>query len=310
MKSPRKLILVCGLCPGDILTLTAAVKCLHDAYPGEFLTDVRTSVPEIWDHNPHITPIPDDDPDAFRIHMEYPQIHHSNHRAINFLGCYTEYLAAVLKREIPLNTNRPHVYLTDEEKGWADQIQDQFLRGRKMPFALVCAGVKHDYTAKQWPIEHYQAVIDATLGYWQWVQVGDSKHDHPPLKNVINLVGQTTHRMLHRLTFHSVLGLGPVTYLLHLCAAFEKPYVYLAGGREPATWYSYPKLHTLHTIGALPCCTGGACWRSRVVALGDGDDKDHCTCERPLIGMLRPVAQCMAMITPAEVVSILNRYRP
>ncbi len=34
---PRKLILKTGLCPGDILTLTAAVESLHRTYPGSTL---------------------------------------------------------------------------------------------------------------------------------------------------------------------------------------------------------------------------------------------------------------------------------
>jgi hypothetical protein len=41
----RKLILRNFQSPGDILMLTAAVRDLHRAHPGEFLTDVRTSCP-------------------------------------------------------------------------------------------------------------------------------------------------------------------------------------------------------------------------------------------------------------------------
>ena len=41
----RKLILRNFQSPGDIVMLTAAVRDLHRAHPGEFLTDVRTSFP-------------------------------------------------------------------------------------------------------------------------------------------------------------------------------------------------------------------------------------------------------------------------
>lgn len=304
---PIKLILHCPLSPGDVMTLTAAIESLHAAYPGEYLTDVRTTAPEIWDHNPHITKIADGDRDAMRLHMEYPQIHHSSERAINFLGCYTEYLSAVLKRPIPLITNRPHLYLSDEEKGWMTMPQEHYHGGRRVPYAIVVAGTKNDYTTKQWPVEHFQAVVDATLGKWQWVQIGDDGHDHPRLKNVIDLVGKTNHRMLHRLVYHCQAGIGPVTYLLHLCAAFEKPYVYLAGGREPVTWISYPRCHVLHTMGALPCCQT-PCWRSRVIKLGDGDSKDAHLCDRPIVGITKPAAQCMAMIKPEQAISILGMY--
>jgi len=46
----------------------------------------------------------------------------------------------------------------------------------------------------------------------------------------------------------------------------------------------------------------GAYWKSRVVPLGDGDKKDQELCERPVLGGIRPVAGCMARISPADVV--------
>lgn len=305
---PRKLILKCSLSPGDVLVMTVAIESLHATYPGQYLTDVRTPVAEIWQGNPWITPIPDDDPEATTIHMEYPQIHRSNQSPVNFVTCYTEYLGEQLDRRLYATVNRPQIYLSDEEKSWMTMPQEHFHGGRKVPYAVLVAGTKNDYTIKQWPVEYYQEVIDRTLGVFQWVQVGESNHNHHPLERCINLVGKTSHRMLHRLIYHAKLGLGPVTYLMHLCAAFEVPYIYIAGGREPVTFLSYPKQHTLHTIGALPCCQSNACWRSRVVPLHDGDEKDNNLCEYPIVGLKMPVAKCMAMITPDEVVRMIQSY--
>lgn len=303
----RKLILSCRLSPGDIMTLTAAIESLHTTYPGQYLTDVRTPCPAIWEHNPHIAPIADDDRSARRIEMEYPQIHRSNQEPVNFLSCYTEYLGEQIGKPLKLTTNRPHLYLSHEEKGWMTMLQEHHTHGRHVPFWLINSGVKGDYTAKQWPVEHYQSVIDATFGRIQWVQIGEAGHNHPSLNNCINLVGKTDHRMLHRLAYHADGSLGPVTYLMHLMAAFEKPYIYIAGGREPSTWLSYPHMHTLHTIGQLDCCRHGGCWKSRIVPLGDGDRKDHELCEQPIVGLQRPVGRCMALIRPEEVVSLLGR---
>jgi ADP-heptose:LPS heptosyltransferase len=307
-KPPKKLILCCNLCPGDILTLTVAVHSLHETYPGQYQTDVRTPCPDIWLNNPHITPLADNDPDAVRIAMEYPQIDRSNQTPINFLSCYTEFLGEQLGRPLYARTNRPLLYLSDAEQGWMTMLQEHFTHGRKTPFGVLVAGSKCDYTIKQWPIEYYQEVIDRTLGLFQWVQIGEAGHNHHRLERCISILGDTTHRMLHRLVYHAALGLGPVTYLMHLCAAFEKPYVYLAGGREPVTFVCYPKMHTLHTIGALPCCRHNACWKSRVVPIGDGDSKDRQLCEHPVLGLKTPVAKCMAMITPYDVVRIIQRY--
>ena len=103
-------------------------------------------------------------------------------------------------------------------------------------------------------------------------------------------------------------GLGPVTFLQHLMAAWQKPYVCLVGGREPATWVQYPYQHTLHQVGRYDCCREKSCWRARVVPLGDGDAKDKSLCEHPVTeGLERPAAKCMADILPSEVVLILER---
>src|SRR5205807_1627752 len=130
------------------------------------------------------------------------------------------------------------------------------------------------FTLKQWPVEHYQQVVDHFRGNVSFVQVGSAEHDHPKLDGVIDLVDRTNTRQLMRLTYHADGGLGPITFLQHLCAAFEKPYVALLGGREPVSWVQYPLQTTLHTLGKLPCCRTKACWKSRVVALHDGGEQD------------------------------------
>jgi len=53
----RRLILSSRQSPGDILMLTAAVRELHRSHPGQFATDVRTPVPELWTNNPYLTPL-------------------------------------------------------------------------------------------------------------------------------------------------------------------------------------------------------------------------------------------------------------
>src|SRR5436309_573741 len=48
---PKKLVLRSKLSPGDILMLTAAVRDLHLTYPNQFITDVRTPCPHLWENN-------------------------------------------------------------------------------------------------------------------------------------------------------------------------------------------------------------------------------------------------------------------
>lgn len=298
----KKLILRNYQCPGDILAMTAAVESLHRTYPGDFKTDCRTTAWEIWQNNPYVQEICSDDPDATVIEMEYPAIHRSNSEPLHMMDGFTEHLANQIGRPISTKVNRPMLYLSDEEKGWVNQVREQFTQGREIPFWVINAGSKSDFPAKQWPVEFYQEVVHRTRGKIQWVQIGASEHNHPSLDGVMDLRGKTDTRQLIRLTYHAQGGLGPITFLMHLMAAHRKPYVCIAGGREPVQWIAYPTQHTLHTIGGLSCCRHGACWKSKVIP-----DDSGSVCDKPVYGMQRPVARCMAEIGPSEVVRVLER---
>ncbi len=307
----KRLVLRCFLSPGDLVVMTAAVRELHRQYPGRYLTDVRTSVGAIWEHNPHITPINDDDPNARIFEMHYPSINHSNQRPAHFIEGFCEYLADRLDlRSLRPHEFHGHIYLSDQERQWINQVEETAgYRGR---FWLVNAGGKRDYTCKQWPREYFQSVVDHFRGRVTFVQIGAAEHDHPSLSGVIDLRGKTDHRQLIRLVYHAAGVLTGVSYPMHLAAAVPcppwlsglRPCGVVAGGREPAHWEQYPGHRYLDTIGALTCCSGGACWKSRVVALGDGDRQDQSLCEQPLAGYPR----CMWLIRPDDVVRSIERY--
>jgi hypothetical protein len=103
---------------------------------------------------------------------------------------------------------------------------------------------------------------------------------------------------------------------MHLAAAVPskndrlRPCVVIAGGREPPHWEAYPGHQFLHTVGTLPCCASGGCWKSRCQTVGDNDPKDRENlCERPVqvTSDLR-IPQCMAMIQPVDVIRAIERY--
>lgn len=297
----KKIILENKQCPGDVMCLTAAVESLHSLFPGRYLTDVRTTAWEIWQHNPRISQLCSDDPDVEVIRAEYPAVHRSNSEPITMIEAMTEHLEKRLGIGLRCMTNRPVVYLSDEEKGWVDQVTE--ITGTKTRFWLVNAGSKNDFPLKQWPVEYYQEVVNRTRGLITWVQIGSLEHNHPELTSVIDLRGKTDTRQLIRLAWHAAGGLGPITFLMHLMAAHRKPYVCLAGGREPVQWIAYPTQTTLHTIGSLSCCATSACWKSKVLA-SQGEN----SCDKPVFGLSRLVGKCMAQITPDEVVPILRRH--
>jgi ADP-heptose:LPS heptosyltransferase len=284
--------------------MTAAIESLHRLYPGRYRTAVESPCPALYEHNPLI-----EDPgrlkNARRIDMGYPLVNLSNQRPVHFLEGYCEFLGGELGIPLPCQVNRPILHLSAEEQSWWPQVAE--IAGKRINYWVVNAGTKKDFTAKGWGRHNYQAVVDALYGRIQFVQIGEAGHRHEPLRGVINLVGKTDLRQLVRLCFHAQGGLGPSTLLQHLCAALEKPYVCLLGGREPVAWTSYPQQITLHTIGQLSCCAGKACWKSRTVKLGDGDPKDDSLCEQPVLEP-EPVPRCLALIRPEQVVRAIEAY--
>ncbi len=204
---------------------------------------------------------------------------------------------------VPLLTNRPHVWLSKQERGWMGQVHE--LTGRNVPYWIVNAGVKNDFTAKQWP--HYQELVDILQGRILFVQVGEAGHLHQPLRGALNLIGKTDQRQLVRLTHHASGVVCTTTFLMHLAAALQKPAIIVAGGREPKTWNQYPKSTFISTIGALDCCRDKACWRSRTVKLNDGAEQDNSLCDLPTLTE-PPSPKCMAMIAPEMVAEFLRFY--
>ena len=309
----RKLILKNTQSPGDIVMLTAAVRDLHRAHPGEFLVDVRTLCPDLWLNNPNLTALADNDPDVEAIECHYPLIHQSNRTPVHFLHGFPAFLNERLGVNIRVTDFRGDIHISDLEKHWFDA--SEALEGPVPPFWLIVSGGKFDYTIKWWDPARYQEVVDALRGRIAFVQVGEDAHHHPALDGVVDLRGRTTLRELVRLMYRAQGVITPVSLLMHLAAAVEtppgrpksRPCVVIAGGREPPHFTAYPHHQFIHRVGALPCSDQGGCWRSRTVALGDGDAKDSPDqlCVNVVAG---PLPRCMDMIGAREVVDRVELY--
>jgi hypothetical protein len=329
----RRLILRSFQSPGDVLMLTAAMRDLHAAHPGQFQTDVRTSAPALWENNPYLTPLDDRDAGVERIDMHYPLIHQSDRRPYHFIHGYAQFLEERLGVKIPITRFAGDIHLSAEERSAPSPLA---ALGHDGPFWIVMAGGKYDFTAKWWNPANYQAAVDHFQGRLQFVQCGEAGHFHPPLKNVINLVGKTSLREFVVLMHHAAGVLCPVTFAMHLAAAVPvrgdasvgnglravpdsahavsglriRPCVVVAGGREPPHWEQYPGHQFLHTIGALDCCATGGCWCSRCQPAGDGDAKDHQhVCQRPVqVSPELRIARCMEMIEPRDVIRAIELF--
>jgi len=308
----KKLILRNFQSPGDIVMLTAAVRDLHLCYPNQFVTDVRTPCPHLWENNPYITPIIESDPGVEVIDCQYPLIHRSNQAPYHFLHGFTEFLNERLGLQIKPTAFKGDIHISTLEKSWISQVHE--ITGEDTLFWIVASGGKFDYTVKWWDHRRYQEVVDHFRSKILFVQVGEKKHYHPPLEGVIDLRGKTDLRQLVRLVYHSQGVLGPVSLLMHLAATVEvkggrpknRPCVVIAGGREPTHWEAYPHHQFIHTIGALPCCDNGGCWKSRTVPLGDGDEKDHP--DNLCVDVVGTLPHCMDMINSAEVIRRISMF--
>jgi ubiquinone/menaquinone biosynthesis C-methylase UbiE len=331
----RRLILRSFQSPGDILMLTAAVRDLHAACPGQFQTDVRTSADGLWLNNPQLTRLREGEPGVEILDMHYPLIHQSNQRPYHFIHGYVQYLEEKLNVRIPVTRFQGDIHLSEEELR-APEVA--LSAGLCEGFWIIVAGGKYDFTAKWWNPESYQRVVDhfragedSNGGHKeknesgdsrrtpkiQFVQCGEEGHWHPRLNNAVDLVGKTGLRDFVRLVHHAAGVVCPVTFAMHLAAAVPvkagrraRACVVVAGGREPAHWEAYPGHQFLSAVGALPCCAEGGCWKSRCQPGGDGDAKDrHDLCERPV--QIRPdlrIPQCMEMIRPEDVIRGIEIY--
>jgi ADP-heptose:LPS heptosyltransferase len=308
----RKLVLTNFQSPGDIVMLTGAVRDLHRCYPGQFITDVRTSSPALWENNVFIAPLDQTEPDVLTIACEYPLIHQSNTLPYHFLSGFIEHLNARLSLNIRPTAFKGDIRLSSLEQSWISQVQE--VTGEDTPFWIVVSGGKYDFTAKWWDPRRYQDVIDHFAGKIQFVQVGEAGHHQPALDGVIDLRGRTDLRQLVRLVYHAAGVLTPVSLLMHLAAAIEtKPgrprqraCVVVAGGREPPQWEAYPHHQFIHTNGTLPCCDNGGCWKARVKPLGDGDEKD--LPENLCVDVVGELPRCLDMITADDVIRRIEMY--
>ncbi len=292
--------------------LTAAVRDLHRCHPDEFVTDVRTSCPDLWHHNPHITPLDEHDPDVTVVDCHYPLIHRSNQEPRHFLDGFVEYLNEHLGLRIRVTDFRGDLYISQAEKDWFREIEDR--EGASLPFWLFASGGKFDFTAKWWAADRYQQVVDHFRGRIQFVQVGEDHHHHPAIDGVVDLRGQTTLRQLVRLMYHAQGSVSAVSLLMHLAAAVEvkpgmplnRPCVVVAGGREPPHFTAYPHHQFIHTVGALRCCDNGGCWKSRTLPLGDGDvnDRPDALC----VDVVGSLPRCMDLISPQDVITRIEYY--
>jgi ADP-heptose:LPS heptosyltransferase len=311
MAKPREqLVLRAMVYPGDLLMLTGALRDLHLAHPGRYMTDVETTCAQIWDHNPWVEPVDRIETHRY-LNVGYPPYSHHEVAPEHLATRYHRKLSEMLGVPIPVTKSSPEVYLCAED---TDPYFPRSL-GLKKPYWIVMAGGKFDTTTKWWNPESYQKVVDSLDGRIDFVQCGSSEDWHPPLDGAVNMVGKTGIREFIRLMYHAEGVLCPVTFAMHLSAAVPTPNgkprraVVLVGGRETPSLIQYPGHTLMHVVGQLPCCQKIGCWRY-VCQETHVRQVSTSRCELPVeVNAGLKIPRCLEMITPESVVrAILDSY--
>jgi len=321
-KIKRKVLFKNFQSPGDIVILSAAIRDLKLSHP-DIEIGLDCSCKEIFENNPYIVPfgsMKKGDPGVEFYKAEYPLIHESNEGQYHFIHGFRKWMEDTLDLKIKATKFRGDIHLSDEERGWMSQIDEMGISDK---FWIIVNGGKTDYSCK-WPNPLImQEVVKYFKGKITFVQIGENgkNHFHPPLKNVINLVGKTDLRQLIRLVYNSIGVLSPVTLAMHLAQAVEskhglhtRPCVVLGGCREGVVWEKYSDHQYLHRL-IKGCAPYSGCWRSRATKINDGDDKDKKDlCDYPIEidypykeGKLK-IARCINMITPHDIIRAVETY--
>jgi len=286
--------------------LTAAVRDLKSIRP-EWSIDVRTSCPELWENNPHLTELCLGESDVQDIYCEYPLIHDSNRLPYHFIHGYHDFLSKRLAVDLRPKVFAGDLHMTVPERQERPKVIYERIGER--PYWVMCGGGKRDYTIKWWLPQRWQEVVDQLQNVVHFVQVGSGEHVHPGLASVTQLVGKTSLRELMQVIYFADGVVTPVSLNMHISAALRRegriqPCVVIAGGREGNHWECYPGHTFKHTIGALFCCEAGGCWKARSHRLYDGDKNDESLC----LWTVKGNPKCMDMIDAESVARSIAMY--
>lgn len=289
--------------PGDCIAMTAVVRDLKHHFGDEISIEVEARSLDVWLNNPYLAR--ESDANGHRQFIDcsrIPLVDRSNESSLHYLESFHLHVSNELGVDIALTEFKPDLHISVEEA-------NTYPFRPEVPYWVIVAGGKTDYSVKWWPTDAYQGVVDAFDGRIHFVQAGAKDDHHPLLKRVTDLVGATSLREFIHLIYHAQGVVAPVTCAMHIAAAFSKPCVVIAGGREPPQWEMYPGHQFLHTVGQLNCCSWGGCWNSRVVRINDGcDDHNRRLCTLPVADGERMYAGCMAAISPKDVIRGIERY--
>ena len=293
-EEPRRIVLRQDQSPGDILTFTRAVADLKAAYP-HFQIDVDTPCPQIFENNPHLTPLNKFEAGVEYHSIRYDTINESGWRGHHFADAFRMDVESKLGVPVPSQGIRPQLFLSEDEQSWFHLPHCEW--GYDGDFWTLNAGFKSDNLLKayhRWPEfvalfnEHFQGDV-------RLVQMGHSSHNHVPIPGAFNGIGHVDDlRKLIRLVYWSQGTIGPISCQMVMSQAFQQPYVAVGAGKEGPRWQGTNQGTFLDTVGNLTCCVHDGCWK--------GGQMGECA---DLIG---GVPRCFTLIESEDILKAVCRY--
>jgi len=270
---------------------------------------------QLWENNPHVSVLSQK---IYRsVKMCYGRMLNAarTNSRHHFITAWHENFADQTGIKVTPQLPKPDLHLSDKEK------KHPVVSGK---YWLILSGGKSDFTTKHYVAARFQEVVHSLRGYGlQFVQAGNASDKHPVLDGCVNLVGKTSLRQFLNLIYHSQGVICTITAAMHAAAAFDKPCVVTAGGREEWWWEGYTNTgkqfgpiasgqvkvphRFLHTIGLLSCCYNRGCWKNKTSRQERDDKKSYCVL--PVVsGNEQIVPKCMDMITTENIIEAVMSY--
>ncbi len=309
------------MAPGDTAVFTGLIRDIKRIHGDDVIVDVRTHFPEMWQFNPYTTFLDEDrdKPEVFDLRDYCPGITAAGRgEKLHFMRWFHRDFSAKTGLETWPTESKPDLHLSPQ------MVATPPILGR---YWVLFAGGKTDMTTKHWEYARYQELVNRLRPYGlQFVQTGAvhtsnrTRHIHPPLDGVLNLVGWGGIAELMWQIYHAEGVICPITCGMHIAAAFDKPCVVTAGGREEPWWEEYSDRwgafgdkaspvkvphRFLHTIGMLPCSAAKGCWKKKTVKI----DHDTSLCWRPITKPNgQTVPECQDMLSVDAVMGAVLSY--
>jgi len=299
MSRPKQVIFKLFRAIGDVVVFTNLIQEFGRTVNGNGIRfDVLTPYPEITYYNPYLTRLPKNQSievlDFTNIDLEMYR-KSGKHYSTAFIEALNEYWLKD-KFRVEQSSIYPSIYMTPEEKNCKEKILAKY--GIEDNYWLINCGNKIDIPLKAYPNHSWGSVISGlkTKGI-QLVQVGSHNDFHMPLEGVKSLIGKTENlRDFLNLCQFADGAITPISALMHIMAAFRKPTVVLAGGRETPNWEMYSDHRFFSSVGILDCCKHSGCWHSK---------REECT---SMVGDVSRYPLCMVLIRPEIIVDSVLLY--